>query len=348
MSREEKGVAIVLSMGNYANDVNAQEFNAKVDNLVDLQSRIWGPKNMGYEVITLNDKSPYMSKNGLTDFIKETRFAINNNNYDYLVINVIGKGNQQHLITSDNERLSWLQIYKMFSFAGKYFVPTVLFIDMFSDAGEQKRFESSDVDDYGDNLNVFGYTSTQLDYFGFVTNALYQRKNAVYLKDVLSQFGIWREYIWTVPKEIDFDDEDANHFEYKQRETEEDTQPEPPSMFEEIVKRVVATEPGGENWSISYSIDRKSWSPFLAKYDYSAYAHDHHNNRKEVKSVQLLIERPIGKKQWSKFKKVLQNGSFVHETLREEGANAVGSTALSVMVNLSNNITIFTPKIRIN
>lgn len=99
---------------------------------------------------------------------------------------------------------------------------------------------------------------------------------------------------------------------------------------------------------MTYSIDRKSWGPFLAKYDYSAYVHDKNNNRKDIKSLELDIERPIGVKKSSKFKKKLQNGSFINETIREEGGNAVGNTSLSVKITNWNNQVITTKKIIIS
>lgn len=203
----ETGVAVIISMGDYLDGADNDTFNSKVNDLVDLQTKMWGSKNMGYKLITLDEKSGYLSKNSLFDFIKQTRFNINNNNYDYLVINIIGKGNEEYLITSDNENISWLKIYELFSFDFKFFVPTVINIDVFNPENDSsKTFESADVDDYGDNLNVFGYSSKNIDYFGFITNAVYQRRKAIYLKDVINHIMIWNQYIFTVPKEIDFDE----------------------------------------------------------------------------------------------------------------------------------------------
>jgi len=300
--------------------------------------------NMGYAVVGMQEKAPYVSMNGLVDFIKETRFNINQTDYDYLVVNIIGKGNKDHLITSDNQSISWLKIYELFSFAKQFFVPTVFCIDVLNENGD-KQFESMDAD--YDNVNVFGYSSTEIDYFGFITNALYQRRNAVFLTDIINHIMIWNKYIFTVPKDIDWDDDDEE-MEYKQRERDDERiDAELPSMFDQKVKNVTATEQGGSDWSITYSIDRKSWGPFLCKYDFSAFVHDQNNNRKDIKSMKLQIERPIGTKKEIEFKKVLQNGSFINQTIREEGGNAVGNTALSVTVTTSSNQTINTPKISI-
>ena len=374
----ETGVAIIISIGSYENDINKDKYNEKVTNLADLQSTIWGPKNMGYKLISLDQKSGYLSKNSLFDFIKESRFFINSNNYDYLVINIISKGNEEYLITSDNQKVSWLKIYELFSFAEKFVMPTVINIDVLNENKDNNKiFVSSDVD-YGDNLNVFGYSSKEIDYFGFITNAIYQRKNAIYLKDVINHIIVWNKYIFTVPKDIDFDEfcfyvniyiyfsllflfdthvlfilflkiSDEDDHDYEQRESKDDGDDNDynNNMFDENVKSVTSTSPVANDWLITYSIDRKSWGPFLSKYDFSAYIHDKNNNRRDIKAMELEIERPIGIKKKSKFKKILQNGSFVNETIREEGANAVGNTALSVIITNWNNQIITTPKITI-
>jgi len=261
---------------------------------------------------------------GLFDFIKEARFNINKNDFDYL-------------ITSDNQCISWLKIYELFSFAKQFFVPTVFCIDVLNENGN-KQFESADVD--YDNLNVFGYSSSNIDYFGFLTNIVYQRRNAIYLKDVINHIMIWNKYIFTVPKDIDFDDDEDDH-DYKQRESNDD---ELPSMFDENVKSVTATEQGGNDWNITYSIDRKSWGPFLCKYDFSAYIRDNNDNPKDTKTIKLQIERPIGIKNQSE---TLENGSFINQTIHEEGKDSVGNTSLTVVVTNWNNQTIKTPKISI-
>ena len=64
--------------------------------------------------------------------------------------------------------------------------------------------------------------------------------------------------------------------------------------------------------------------------------------------MELEIEQPIGVKKSSKFKKRLQNGSFINETIREEGANAVGNTALSVKIINWHNQILITDKIIIS
>ena len=203
----ETGIAVIIAIGDYLNATDNDTFNSKVNELVGLQTKMWGPKNMGYKLIALDEKCGYLSKNSLLDFIKETRFSINNNNYDYLVINIIGKGNEEYLITSDKQNISWLKIYELFSFDFKFFVPTVINIDVFNPENDaNNRFESVDVDCYGDNLNVFGYSSMNIDYFGFITKVLLQRKNAIHLKDVINHIMIWNKYIFTVPKDIDFDE----------------------------------------------------------------------------------------------------------------------------------------------
>eukprot|EP01084_Bolivina_argentea_P155727 271374_1 len=183
-----------------------------------------------------------------------------------------------------------------------------------------------------------------MDYFGFISNVLYERKDAMHLTDVIKHIMIWKKYIFTVPKEIDWDDDDHDA-DYERRPSNEDEEDSYDSnaMFGQNVKNVTATETGGNNWSVTYSIDRKAWGPFLCKYDYSVYVHDVNNNRKDVKSLVLHIERPIKTTKESKFKKVLQNGSFINETLREEGRYAVGSTALSVAVTDLNDKVLKTP-----
>ena len=119
-------------------------------------------------------------------------------------------------------------------------------------------------------------------------------------------------------------------------------------MLHKKVKSVTATEAGDYHWNITYSIYRNSWGPFLCKYDFEAFAHDHNNQRKDIQSMQLQIEQPIGVKKEIQSSKVLQNGSRINATIREEGKYAVLPTALSVIVTPWNNKVIITPKIKIS
>eukprot|EP01084_Bolivina_argentea_P254506 427873_1 len=341
------GVSIILSLGNYLNDSDDKKYDKKLKALRDLQSLIWGPKNMNYKV--MSNESTYLSLNSLLDFIKESRCNITNDgSIEYLVINIIGKGNNKYLTTSDNQQISWLKIYELFSFANTFFVPTVFCIDVLNENDD--TFQSDDADYEG--LNVFGYTANEIDYLGFITNALYQRKDACYLTDVIEHIMIWNKYIFTVPKEIDWDEDDDQNHEYKQRESNDENDNhnamEVLSIFDQKKKRANATERGGNDWSITYSIDRRAWGPFLSKYDYCVFVHDEHKNAKDVKSVMLQIERPIGVKKESKFKKILQNGSFINETIREEGRNAVGNTSLSVKIVTHSNQIVITPTLSLN
>eukprot|EP01083_Nonionella_stella_P232403 819888_1 len=208
----------------------------------------------------MSNESTYLSLNSLLDFIKESRCNITNDgSIEYLVINIIGKGNNKYLTTSDNQQISWLKIYELFSFANTFFVPTVFCIDVLNENDD--TFQSDDADYEG--LNVFGYTANEIDYLGFITNALYQRKDACYLTDVIEHIMIWNKYIFTVPKEIDWDEDDDENHEYKQRESNDENDNhnamEVLSIFDQKKKRANATERGGNDWSITYSIDRRAW-----------------------------------------------------------------------------------------
>eukprot|EP01084_Bolivina_argentea_P309078 534586_1 len=176
-----KGHIVLLSIPAYeSKDENVSsngKFTEIAQKLTNDHLKIWNA-NDNFNVISMGKTGTKITKNSLHDFVNEVKFKLPSklkSSEECVMVVIIAQCSRNNdIITSDGKLTTLNEMYDLFSFGNKYFVPTIFCIDLFSISKKSHNVTININNDNNNNLYSFGSITSlsKIHKFGMITKHL--------------------------------------------------------------------------------------------------------------------------------------------------------------------------------